>query len=250
LALLTIFKYIVAGGNAAVQHLTAILTRSSSLDAAHIMSEILQLWLQYVDMREAHELLVEQTRLVTFNGDWVQSLNSFDPVLHSAPLLEETVCCHKKSLFFSKILKKQPSIHPFNDTALSSIIHFIIFAAKQSITLQRGLLDAGALAVVLIAFVDGVPILSNLLDTFKHLPSDRQSKHNVTSYISLSSIRTEASKLLDMIQTPAFQVLLKTRIFTKRRRICLPLLDALLGLGGGVDDEYSDLRDILIDILT
>jgi hypothetical protein len=164
LALLTIFKYIVAGGNAAVQHLTAILTRSSSLDAAHIMSEILQLWLQYVDMREAHELLVEQTRLVTFNGDWVQSLNSFDPVLHSAPLLEETVCCHKKSLFFSKILKKQPSIHPFNDTALSSIIHFIIFAAKQSITLQWGLLDADALAVVLIAFVDGVPILSNLLD--------------------------------------------------------------------------------------
>jgi hypothetical protein len=250
LALLTIFKYIIVGGDA-VQHLTAILTRSSSLDTAHIMSEIVQLWLEYVDTRGADDLLVEQARSVILNGAWAQSLHVMDPGVHpAAPLLDETVYCREKSLLFSKILKKQPSIHPFNDTALSSIIHFIIFAAKQSITLQRGLLDAGALAVVLIAFVDGVPILSNLLDTFKHLPSHRQSKHNVTSYISLSSIRTEASKLLDMIQTPAFQVLLKTRIFTKRRRICLPLLDALLGLGGGVDDEYSDLRDILKDILT
>jgi hypothetical protein len=52
-----------------------------------------------------------------------------------------------------------------------------------------------------------------------------------------------------MVQTPAFQVLLQTRIFTKRKRICLALLDALLGLSGGMDDEYSDLRDVLEEIL-
>ena len=54
---------------------------------------------------------------------------------------------------------------------------------------------------------------------------------------------------MDMVQIPAFQVFLQTRIFTKQKRICLALLDALLGLGRGVDDEYSDLRDVLEEIL-
>jgi hypothetical protein len=111
------------------------------------------------------------------------------------------------------------------------------------------MLDAGALAIVLVAFVDGVPILSNVLDAFRRPPGDRKGKQKATSCISLSVISTETYKLLDMIRTPAFQMLLQTQIFVKRRRMCLSLLDALLGPGGGVNDVYSELRDVFEEIL-
>lgn len=252
LALLTIFKYIVAGGNA-VQHLTTILTRSSSLDTTRIVSEIVQLWLEYQHIRGMYDLPMEQTKLIAFDGDLGQSLLDMSHSVIAVPnpikKIAETFSGHEKSRLFSKILRKQTSALPRNDTALFSIIHFIVFAAKQSMTIQWGLLDGGALAIILIAFVDGVPILSNLLDAFKRTLNDPSTQDAALSCISLASIRIEASKLLNMIQTPPFQALLQTRIFTKRRRTCLPLLDALLGPGGGVDDVYSELRDVFEEIL-
>jgi hypothetical protein len=172
--------------------------------------------------------------------------------------LAETFYDREKGPFFEKVLMKQIKTVPRNDTALSGIIHFLTFAAQQSMTIQWSLLDAGALAIVLFAFVDGVPILSDLLDAFRHPPDDHQTKRRTfleskhsskSSCISLSLISTEASKLLDTIQNPAFQALLQTQIFTKRRRICLSLLDVLLGSGGGMDDVYAELRGVFDKIL-
>jgi hypothetical protein len=252
LALLTIFKYIVAGGNVA-QHLTVVLRRSPHQDIIHIMSGVVQLWLEYAGSREPSDWALGHIGL---SRDSILSSGAMPlPVKKSI----ETFYDHEKDLFFAKIFRKQTRALPHDDTALFSIIRFLTFAAQQSMTIQWSLLDAGALAVVLIAFVDGVPMLSNLLDAFRLRPNDRQSKprtilesnHIGTSLcISLSLISTEASKLLDTIQSPAFQALLQTHVFTKRRRICLSLLDVLLGPGGGVNDVYERLRDVFEEILS
>jgi hypothetical protein len=70
-------------------------------------------------------------------------------------------------------------------------------------TIQWSLLNAGALAVVLITFVDGVPMLSDIVTAFRHPPNDCQFNHDAMSYISLSSIPPEASDLLHTVWTPA-----------------------------------------------
>lgn len=256
LALLTIFKYIVTGGNA-TRHLTVIFRRSPSRDTTHIVAAVVQLWLEYANTREPTDLADP-----TFESGFLHPPLELSQVLSVVPNQiekpEETFYEHEKSLLFAKILKKQSQILPRNDTALFSIIHFLSSAAQQSMTIQWSFLDAGALAVVLIVFVDGVPILSDHLDAFRHHTDGHQPKRQtfgksrqnaLSPCISLSLISTEAAKLLDTARSPAFQVLLQTQIFTRRRRICLSLLDVLLGSGGGVDDMYTELRDIFEDIL-
>lgn len=69
--------------------------------------------------------------------------------------------------------------------------------------------DAGALAIVLVALVDGIPILTNLLGAFRYPKNDHKFKQKVNSCVSFSVISTEASKFQEMIHNPAFQALLQ-----------------------------------------
>jgi hypothetical protein len=247
---LTIFKRIVAGGSVA-QYLAVVIGRASCHDIADIAFGVMQLWLEYANTRGPSDSAFEHggfCEKFDMLGNTVITLVASMPP-NQIEALDETFYGHEKSLLFSKISSKQTSTLPHNNTALSNIVRFFTFAAQQSMTLQWGLLDAGALAVVLVAFVDGVPMLSDLLVAFRYPANDHRSKQKGISCISLSLIRTEASKLLDTIQTPAFRALLQTQIFAKRRRICLSLLDALLGSGGGVDDVYTELRNVFEEIL-
>jgi hypothetical protein len=243
LSLLTILKYIVINSDV-VKHLTVVLGKAPCHDVTDIASGVIQLWLEYASVREQPDESLDIPGHLSISADFTGGRG-----LPGRVEKDETFYAHEKGLFFSKILSKQTPILPRNDTALSRIVHFITAATRQSLTIQWGFLDAGALAVVLIAFMDGVPMLSDLLDAFRLPPNDPKSKQKAMSCIPLSSIRTEANKIWDMTQNPAFQVLLQTQIFTKRRRMCASLLDALLGPGGGVDDVYSELRDVFDGIL-
>jgi hypothetical protein len=249
LALLTIFKYIVAGGSAA-HYLIVVFTRVPAEHTTHIMSGVLQLWLEYADMRGT------LANIPRPHPELDQDMH-YSRYLLPSGTPKETFYDREKDLVFSKLLSPQTN-HPHTDACLSSIIRFMVVASQASMTIRWSLLDAGALAVVLIAYLDDTMIPSNPVSGFRHVPKDPKSKNRShsefeqtarSSPIPLSLICSQASQVLDTMRTPAFAALLQTRMFKVRRPICLSLLHTLIGFSMGLDDMYSGLRDILENIL-
>jgi hypothetical protein len=219
----------------------------------------MQLWFEYVDLRTQSDSHTPHTALRNTGASLVWSYEH-PGIGQPAQLLEETFYDHEKNLIFSKLLKRQSPHLPWNNSTLSSIIHFIAYAAQQSMIIRWGMIEAGALAVILIAFVDGVPMLSNAVDTFRYPRSDLQSTLGTSSEskertrstytcISVSLLGRVASDLLDAAQTPVFRALLQTEIFNQRRSTCVYLWDTLLGPRGDVDDMYTEIRDVFEQIL-
>lgn len=239
----------VAGGTTARQ-LVTVLTRSSCDDIKYIASSIIQLWLEYAAVRDQSVGYVhEPTGFLDTNGSLVASYSNVLP--NPSAKVDSTFYGEEKTRLFSGIEAKQSCILPRNDRSLLKIVHFFTQAAQQSITARWGLVEAGTLSLALMAFVDGVPILSDLFDTFRRPITGPKSKRQEAKsrFIPLDSINSEACSLLDTIQTPAFQAVLRHEMFSKRKRMCRSLLDAILGRYGCLDDEYSEIRMVLDDIL-
>ena len=124
-----------------------------------------------------------------------------------------------------------------------------MIVAKDSLISRWGILDAGILALVPLAAVDGLqPLLSPLLDTLgQHTNCDAYDATQLA--IPLALVGTATSKLLSLIQEPLFQELLHSKIFMPRRSVCSALLDAFLGHGHGMNDRHSKIRDLFAQIL-
>jgi hypothetical protein len=170
---------------------------------------------------------------------------------------------NEKSLLFRKIEAIQRRVLPLNDRPLHHILEFVAATAQNSMTVRWGLLDAGILALVLVAFMDGVPsLLSGILNTWKprqlHHDPNQSPANGVnmtppetnTMAISLDLINAEASKLLLLCQAPPVQALFRSEIFIKRRKLCSSLVDMLLGHGHGWDDTYAETRYLITQIFT
>jgi hypothetical protein len=152
-------------------------------------------------------------------------------------------------------------VSPINDRPLHHILKFAAAAAKHSMTMRWGLLDAGILALGLLAVVDGVPsLISGVLDVLTpqtHRRATSLSKHRPqmtspdidTMAISLAVINKGAFKLLLLCQAPQVQALFQSEIFIERRNICFYLLDVLLGCGEGWADAFQETRDLFAQIL-
>lgn len=246
LALLIIFKYIFIGAKAA-QYLAFVLAQGSSQDTTRVVSNLLQLWLEYASLRGRLAPVLEP---VGFLGNQlglsaVSTPTSPDPSFYD----------QAKMILFSKIESKQKGSLPHDDTSLTNLVHFIAAAAGQNVTVRSGLINAGAIAFALIPFVDNVPVLCRLLNVFRQPTNIPRSNGPCASdasqlpCIPLSLINSEARKLLDTVQTPAFQALLQTPIFTGRRWLCFSLLESLLGQDGGEDDIYTETRLLFDQIL-
>lgn len=251
LALLTIFKYIFVGAKS-TQYLAFILAKGTCQDMTYIISNILQLWLEYAGQRGQRVSVLEPVGFLD-NGSQVGGGTA---VVSGPSSADPTFYDLAKSILFAKIESKQKGRLPRDDTSLNNVVHFLITTADQNVTVRRGLIDAGAIAFALIPFVDNVPMLCELLDAFRE-PSNTP-KHNDVSDVSqdtklpcipLSLINSEARKLLGTIQIPAFQALLQTPIFTERRLLCFSLLESLLGQDEGEDDMYTETRLLFDQIL-
>ena len=136
----------------------------------------------------------------------------------------------------------------YRDTALSSMLKFSIAAARHSSAARQGMLDAGALALVLTAFVNSDFPLSGLHDalgdgapnTCGRKP-DALCLYMSTLPISLDMINAQASTLTVLIQSRTFRQGWRVESFNYRRHLCSLLVDSLL-------DEVGDERYLCIDI--
>lgn len=257
LAILAIFKSIIHNGNRA-QALFSVFATASHPDVAHIWSRIILLWIEFVQTRDRVEM-PQQTGILqvahTANRPAKKIENSF--------LAPSLLYNNEKSLLFRKIEVIQRRVLPLNDRPLHHILEFIAATAQHSMTVRWGLLDAGILALVLVAFVDGVPsLLCGVLNAWKpqqlrHDPNQSPAygvnmtpPDTNTMPISLDLINAEASKLLLLCQAPPVQALFQSEIFTKRRKLCSSLVDILLGHSHGWDDTYAETRYFITQIFT
>jgi hypothetical protein len=249
-ALLTMFKYIIIGGKV-TKRLTIILDRHLGQDAIHAISGIVRLCLECALAHSAiDDPLVGYglfARGQYASGFSIGAWDGYSPIVRPDPTFHN----QKMNLFFRTGSKDK---HGCNDT-LFSIIDFIVGAAGHSTAFRQSLLDAGAPALVLAAFAEGLPILSDIMDAFiQHAdalkPQSRDGEQVAESLcISVSAICTETHKLLDAIQTPALQSLLRSQMFIARRQLCRFLIDALLGESGDPHDAYAEIRVLFGEII-
>jgi hypothetical protein len=262
LATLSIFKCILAGGDC-TRYLATALTNGSYQDAVGIFCRIIQLWLAYIENRDSHgiplrgEWHVEASEYTRYTGTILRGSRLYQSIMAS-----ENFYTRAKSMLFWKIETAQRRIFPVNDRPLHNILNFIITAAKHSMVVRWGMLDAGILAMLPLALVDGVvSLLSGLLDVLMqqsntllpgHMSPEAETdsdEPNVT-VISLAVINNGTSMLARCIQTPQFQELLHSEVFITRRSICSSLLDTFLGSEHAVDGTYSETRKLFAQILT
>lgn len=272
MALLTIFKWIVIDGPSAQQLIDA-LARASGREITHTISNVVQLWLEYANARDQPDEDVEE--IVGLNDGMANNHGGAIYLLNprTAPaLLGNAFYEEAKELLFSRIQSSQSPTLPRNDTAILNMISFIIAVVSRNNTSRSSLVDSGALALALIAYVDGVPLLSDLLHPFqqskdvpdrKHstpmsrsrsvgfTPSEEKAESKIVEIkcLPLALVNTVAHSLWETIQDPAFVALLRTPFFVTRRHICVPLLNALLGRHMRLEGLQDETRTVLSDIL-
>ena len=258
LAILAVFRYMVIGGDR-TRHLACVLASASHQDVVNIFSRIARLWVAYIQIRDRPEMALQ---LQAGNTDH----SGVDRKTRVAGVAgNESIYDREKSLLFRKIETIQQRASPLDDRPLHNILEFAMTVAKNSLNSRWGVLDAGILALVPLAVVDGISsLLSPLLDMLgQHIDGDarylsQQSHpsgieiiaHNtIPPAFPLALVGTATSKLLSLIKDPQFDEFLHSKMFITRRNICSCLLDTLLGDGHGLDDAYSKIRDLFAQIL-
>ena len=132
----------------------------------------------------------------------------------------------------------------YRDTALSSMLKFSIAAARHSSAARRGMLDAGALALVLTALVNSDFRLSGLHDALGDGAPNTCGRRPDALYLYMSTldmINAQASTFTVLIQSRTFRQAWRVESFNYRRHLCSLLVDSLL-------DEVGDWRYLCIDI--
>ena len=254
LAILAMFRCILIGGYC-TRHLITALTSASHQDTVNIFSRIIRLWLQYVQIRDKPNVPLH---LQAGAADRSQRVGTSD----QSTTIGKSFHTREKTSLFRKIETAQRRTSPLDDRPLHNIIKFVITAAKHSMTIRWGILDAGVLALVPLAIVDGVaPLRSGLLDVLdqqshsgsplsqQHKYAEGESRKLDGTVIPLAPINAGASMLLRRIRAPHFEELLHSEMFVTRRSICCSLLEVLLGNERAVDDTYTKTHDLFTQIL-
>jgi hypothetical protein len=167
LAILAVFRYMLIGGEC-TRHLACVLTSASHQDAVNIFSRIARLWVAYIQIGDRPEMALQ---LQAGNTDH----RSVDQKMRAAGITSnESIYDREKSLLFRKIETIQRRASPLDDRPLHNILEFAMTVAKNSLNSRWGVLDAGILALVPLAVVDGISsLLSPLLDMLgQHIDGD------------------------------------------------------------------------------
>ena len=145
------------------------------------------------------------------------------------------------------------------DIASYNITKFATTAAHHSANIRTGMLNAGALSLVLIAFTNVDFQLVGLMDGSKgnkkkrEVPSRRgessQSAHLAALPFPLDAIEAEASTLTILIHTAAFRRSWTDESFDMRRHLCSMFVDSLLEEHGVITGRYVWTRALFTKIL-
>jgi hypothetical protein len=155
--------------------------------------------------------------------------------------IDETFYDREKSRLFERTSN--------TDTALYNSIRFATEGAHRSAALHRGMLDAGALSLVLVAFVSADYKLPGLIDVSRlrrtrttEVGSGRRENPDLArsraSPIPSNVICEEASTLTVLIHNPTFRQTWTDERFYTRRFLCSLLVDALLERHEDIDGSY------------
>jgi len=145
------------------------------------------------------------------------------------------------------------------NTALYNTIKFATMAARRNTPVRRAMLEAGALSLVLAAFVNADFQIPNLLHASRGKKNCKEAKLGCrgdsnsisppTLPIPLKVIHAEASTLTVLIHNTTFRKAWPDESFGDRRYLCSLLVDSLLAGGGDVDHRYAWTRALFQKIL-
>lgn len=199
----------------------------------HLFSGVIRLWLECVvtSVLEAEES-AERSAAVSPGSRRVFS--------QVAPIdLDEEFYEREKHIFFQKVSRVE--------VAAFNIIKFCTKAAHQTESLRAGLVEAGALSLVLSLFAGGDYKLLDLIDASELRRSrgnKARTKHvpPVPTPIPLDALNTEASTLTVLIQDPIFKQSWTRDEFQTRRYLSSIFVEILLGNSASLKKNYAWTR--------
>jgi len=137
-----------------------------------------------------------------------------------------------------------------------NILKFAATAARRHHSIRSCMLDAGALSLVVAAFISTGFLASSLFNFMRESDKVTKSKPkhphiNAHTHTPIPSdvILDEAATLSTLIHDPSFRNHWDGRHFNHRRHLCSLLVDSLLGNDWAKDDKYRWTRAVFRKIL-
>jgi hypothetical protein len=241
-------KLIVLNGDAA-DHFIRALGACSRQNMVHISSGIFGIWIECIQVQQQN-----QHNAGYQNAGYMQiglKSHGYRAALDIPIDADESFYNREKNRLFEKVTNV--------DMALYNVIIFATNATRWSESVRRAMLDAGALSLVIVAFVNADFLPSKLM------VAGRKGKEKETGLgctgnavdgyyhpsgpIPLSVIQAEASTLSVLMHDTAFLKTWHDKQLDIRRRLCSSLVDALLGDFGERNDKYAWTRSLFRKIL-
>ena len=217
-------KHILMSGDSA-RHLIDAIAQISHQKITFIFSDITRLWLEYAGQEKLDRIGLAGRAPVSY---------AHNP--STVPIdVDETFCDREQRRLFQKVL--------YVDVAIYNIIKFCTKVAHCSAILRQGILEAGVLSLVLVAFANAEFHLSALT---RALEKQRRKKSLVEAGSSsehslaplAAAINDDASTLTVLIQYPSFLESWSDEQIRMRRLLGSSLVDALLGNLADIDEKY------------
>ncbi|KZP30492.1 hypothetical protein FIBSPDRAFT_1038162 [Athelia psychrophila] len=243
LATLAILRRIISSSDHA-RSLINLLAQGSLEDVRRVFSGIVQLWLESIaDKIQKDETLASgrQMRTVETHSQMQSQTGSVPDIPTEPTLLEQ-----EKESFFYKV-------HG-HDSVLVSIIEFAReCATSMDSGTRQAMLEGGAHALVLSAFVCNDYQLDSLIEPFRKATLSRKKGSRGNTIIpappSLASINADASTLSVSIHTPKFQRNWQGGRFEHRLNVCGALVTSLFPAAEDMGEEYAVTRALLFRIV-
>jgi hypothetical protein len=241
-------KQILSSGGSSL-HLIDAIARIDPQDVVLIFSGIIRLWLECIQT-QMHNQLTYSTGLhigLLGNTDVDRDI-TLDATTFSTDINQNFHDRAKKRLFVGASNKYTPSYN---------ILKFAATAARRHHSIRSCMLDAGALSLVVAAFINADFLASRLIDvTWKGgkiiMSKPKHAMHKIVhahTPVPSDAILDEATTLSALIHIPSFRNSWDEQHFNDRRYLCSLLVDSLLGSNWGKDDNYRWMRAVFRKIL-
>ncbi|KZP13467.1 hypothetical protein FIBSPDRAFT_133456 [Athelia psychrophila] len=128
-----------------------------------------------------------------------------------------------------------------------NMLEFTIKASQRKSSIRRGILHAGGLSLILMAFTSRDFRPESLVNGDHVLPNKAGQTYPVTAPIPIQVINDEAATLTVLIHDIHFRSTWADRPFRLRRALCSQLLHELMG--AAFDDRHTWTRALFLKIL-
>lgn len=218
-------KQILTTGHAA-RHLIRAIAPARHNHIVHIFTTITRLWLDCViggvqsDVEARDKAYIQAYGNLKTHAAGTQASLDFDDTFYD----------RERTKLFAKV---------FNvESALTNVLKFFVKAAHESEPIRRGMIEAGALSIVLSAFVSADFLCHNLVSPGMGTRKAALSNLGTVSPIPVEQINQEASTLTILIQKPTFRQSWDRHQLDARRKLCAVLVTVLLRSHEELDSKH------------